>query len=33
LQSLIGGYVEMVGLRGDAGRPVFFVDEEGRLRG
>jgi hypothetical protein len=32
LQSLIGGYVEMVGIRGDAGSRVFFVDEEGRLK-
>ena len=32
LQGLIGGYIEMVRIPGDAGRRVFFVDEEGRLK-
>ena len=29
LQSLVGGYIEMIRVPGDAGRRVFFVDEEG----
>ena len=32
LQALVGGYIEMVRIPGDAGRRVFFVDEEGRLK-
>lgn len=33
LQELIGGYVEMVSIPGDVGRRVFFVDEDGRMKG
>ena len=32
LQALVGGYIEMVRIPGDAGGRVFFVDEEGRLK-
>ena len=32
LQALVGGYIEMVRIPGDAGRRVFFVDEEGVLK-
>ncbi|MPZ50842.1 MAG: DUF3846 domain-containing protein [Dehalococcoidia bacterium] len=32
LQALVGGYIEMVRIPGDAGKRVFFVDEEGRLK-
>ncbi len=32
LQALVGGYIEMVRIPGDAGRRVFFVDEEGMLK-
>ena len=32
LQALVGGYIEMVRIPGDAGRRVFFVNEEGMLR-
>ena len=31
LQALVGGYIEMVRIPGDA-RRVFFVDEEGMLK-
>jgi hypothetical protein len=33
LQALVGGYIEMVRIPGDAGKRVLFVDEEGRLKG
>lgn len=33
LQTLVGGYIEMVRIPGDVGRRMFFVDEEGLLRG
>jgi len=32
LQALVGGYIVMVRIPGDAGRRVFFVNEEGMLR-
>ena len=32
LQALVGGYIEMVRIPGDAGRRVFLVDKEGRLK-
>ena len=32
LQALVGGYIEMVRIPGDAGGRVFFVNEEGMLR-
>jgi hypothetical protein len=32
LQALVGGYIEMVRIPGDAGKRVFFVDEDGRLK-
>ena len=32
LQALVGGYIEMVRIPVDAGRRVFFVDEEGMLK-
>ena len=33
LQALVGGYIEMVRIPGDAGKRVLFVDEEGKLKG
>jgi hypothetical protein len=33
LQALVGGYIEMVRIPGDAGKWVLFVDEDGRLKG
>jgi hypothetical protein len=33
LQALVGGYIEMVRIPGDAGKRVLFVDEDGRLKG
>jgi Domain of unknown function (DUF3846) len=32
LQALVGGYIEMVRIPGAAGKRIFFVDEEGRLK-
>ncbi len=32
LQALVGGYIVMVRIPGDAGRRVFFVNEEGMLK-
>ena len=32
LQALVGGYIEMIRIPGDAGRRVFFVNEEGMLK-
>jgi hypothetical protein len=32
LQALVGGYIEIVRIPGDAGKRVMFVDEEGRLK-
>ena len=33
LQALVGGYIEMVRIPGDAGKRVLFVDEKGKLKG
>ena len=33
LQALVGGYIEMIRIPGDAGKRVLFVDEEGKLKG